>query len=89
MVNKLLRALIVLIMIFIVVVFIPDNQSSKSPVGNKVILEMMMYPIEDSDGEFMLEYRKDANGPIISREILKKDGKRYPVGQIETHIGKK
>lgn len=48
----------------------------------KVILEMTMYPIEGEDGEYMLEYRESSHGPVIRREILKKDGTRHPVGPV-------
>lgn len=83
MVNKLLK--LVAIVALVVLVFIATYEPSQSPAPpkeEKVILEMTMYPVQDSEGEYMLEYRESTHGPVIRREILKKDGKRYPVGNV-------
>jgi hypothetical protein len=50
-----------------------DSQPTES---SKIILEMKMVPVEGSPGEFVLEY---SNGV---RELLKKDGKRYPLSEL-------
>jgi hypothetical protein len=86
MVNKLVARLLVIILILGAVVLVcqdPNPVQLEDPhKDEKVILEMTMYPIQDSEGEYMLEYRESTHGPVIRREILKKDGKRYPVGNV-------
>ncbi len=83
MVNKLLTAVFALVVGVVIAVLLTSG-GTKPPVPpqEKVVLEMTMYPIEGSDGEYMLEYREDPNGPVIRREILKKDGQRHPVGEV-------
>ncbi len=82
MVNKLIAKLLVAIAAFALVVIICQEQPSV-PTDAKVVLEMTMYPIQDSDGEYILEYREFTHSPVIRREVLKKDGKRHSLTDVE------
>lgn len=90
MVNKFVvgrLALIAVLIGFIAVVFMATKQEPPAPPpAEKVILEMTMYPITDSPGEFLLVYwTQYANKPA---EWLQKDGKRLKGSKIVMLDGK-
>lgn len=79
MVNKvLLRLVLLLALVSLAFILLFVGQSPPPPEDkSKTILEMEMIPVDNSPGEYILEY---SNG---KREILKKDGSRSPLPNKE------
>jgi hypothetical protein len=79
MVNKFLRfkyfAIVVGLLVAVLIIMSP-SRDLEDPKP-KVVLEMNMIPVDDSPGEYILEY---SNG---SRELLKKNGTRMVIAPKE------
>ncbi len=69
MVHKVLR-IAVAVAICLVVAMVVRGPSAPDTVTTS--FDVTVYPIEGSDGDFMVEF------PDGSREVLKKGGKRHP-----------
>jgi hypothetical protein len=73
MVNKfmILKCLaFVGLIVLLIILALPSPHRDHEDYRSKIVLEMNMVPIDDSPGEYILEY---SNGSL---ELLKKDGTR-------------
>lgn len=73
MVNKVIKLVLVAVVCTAIIVLISDCGKQPPPPNRKIVMEMNMIPVDDSPGEYILEY---SNG---NRELLKKDGTIQPL----------